>query len=245
MAETWDSIQRQVILRANQLQANSATALSTSYETSTIGQTEMGDRAIEFPMLAINDAILNAGDRLVNVIGLDIYSPYRNYFADVTASLTTGSSIPLISDNSQSRVGLIGAVRDSSTEEKLVAKDYKDVVGISKLTLKQSPNWYYTDNVRIWHTNTSVICDIVVWDKSTQLLSMGYDPSGDSDPTRGECPFPQDLHEALVCGALSYIFRGDFNNSQVSLWRGYFNNRIEELGIHVVSEEVEKRKITE
>lgn len=239
--ETYDKIFRQVALRANQLQADTATALQTAYTTALIGQTEMSDRAIEFPKEAIDDAILNAGDRIVNLIGLDKNSPYRGNFAGVTSNVASGSLIPLISASSKSRIGLIGDVLDASTSKKLAAKDYQEVIGYSNMTLKQTPHWYYTDNVRIWHTRTNVVIDIIVWDKSDQLTLLAQTGGG----VRGACPFPQDLHEALVCGALSYIFRGNFNNEQVGMWRGYFNDTLQILGAHLASDEVEKRKLTE
>lgn len=239
--ESYDKIIRQVMLRGNLLSSDSASTMDTSYTTALIGTSQIGDRGIEFPEDAVYDAILNAGDRMVGLIGLDKNSPYRNYFAGVTSSVATGAVIPIVDASSKSRVGVIGDVRDASTSKKLVAKDYQEVVGYSNLTLKQSPHWYFTDNVRIWHTRTNVTLDIVIWDKVDQLTLMNQTSGG----VKGNCPFPQDLHEALVCGALSYIFRGSFNHTQAPQWRGYFNDKLSELGAHLSSDEVEKRKLTE
>lgn len=223
MAETYEKIFRQVVLRANQLAADDTSALAASYVTSAIGDTQMADRAIEFPAMAINDAILNAGDRLVGAIGMDPYSPYRRFFAGVTANLATGSELPLLDSGNKTVVGVIGDVRDATSFKKLVSRNYQAVIGVSNLALlKQSVHWYYTDNVRIWHTRDNVICDVVVWDKADQLTLLTTNP-------RGNCPFPQELHEALVCGALSYIFRSTFNIEQVMIWRRYFEAVIARL----------------
>lgn len=219
------------------MQADSASALATAYTQTTPGQTQMEDRAIEFPAVAVYDALLNAGDRLVGIIGLDRHSQYRSHFAGVTASLASGATIPTTSSTAAPIVGVIGEVRDATTSKKLVAKEYQDVIGISNMTLKQSPHWYYTDNTRIWGTRT-MVADVVVWDKNAQLALMAASP-------RGTCPFPQDLHEALVCGALSYIFRGDFNSNQANVWRGYFNDKLQELGAHLSMADVDARKITD
>lgn len=241
MAETWDRVFRQVILRGNLLQADDASTLATNYTTALIGQTEMSDRAIMFPKVAVDDAILNAGDRMVGLIGLDKNSPYRSFFAGVTSNVASGAAIPLISSTSKTRVGVIGDVLDASTSKKCVAKEYQEVIGVGSMTLKQSPHFYYTDNVRIWHTRTNVVIDIVVWDKADQLTLMAQTAGG----VRGACPFPQELHEGLVCGALSYLFRGEFNVEQAKQWRATFNEVLAQLGTHLSSDEVEKRKLTE
>ena len=89
--------------------------------------------------------------------------------------------------------------------------------------LKVNPYQFYTDNTRIWHTGTNIIADVVVWSKTDQAALMV------STPARGTCPFPEDLIEALVCGALSYIFRSTFNSSQINTWRGYFNDTLNSI----------------
>lgn len=237
MAETWDKIQRQVLLRSNQLQADTAASLAANYVVPDIGDTEMGDRATEFPKVAVDDAILNAADRLVGMIGMDKNSPFRNYFAGVTSNVASGAVIPAVSSFAKNRVGVIGDVRDSATGKKLVAKEYQDVIGIPNMTIMCEPHWYYTDNVRIWHTRTNVVIDIVTWDKLDQLSAMADNP-------RGDCPFPEELHEALVCGALSYIFRGDFNTGQVEIWRKYFEETLADMSVKN-SAEVNERKLDE
>lgn len=226
MAVTYEQIQRQVILRANQLQADSAATLSTLYATATIGQTEMGDRATEYPALAINDAILNAGDAMVNAIGNNRHSPYRVFFADVTGSLANGATVPLVSTTPKPRVGIIGDIRDAGTNQKLTAASFQVIQGYNNLKtniLKVNPYLYYTDNVRVWHTTTNVIADCVVWSKTDQQTLM------QATPTRGACPFSEDLIECLICGALGYVFRGTFNVEQVDKWRAYFVDSLTRL----------------
>lgn len=220
---TWDTLQRSTILRANQLQADTAAALATSYTLATIGQTQMSDRAIEFPFVAINDALLDACDRIISAISMNVESPYRTFFAGVSGNISSGLTIPLVSTLSIPRVGMIGTVRDAATTKKMIFRPYEDVIGVSTMSLKQVPFWYFSDNVRVWHTKSNVILDLVVWDKSTQLTAMSASP-------RGDCPFPQDLHETIIAGALSYLFRGDFNTQQISTWRNYFESKLASLG---------------
>jgi hypothetical protein len=216
MSDTYDIIFRQVVLRANQLQANSASGLATNYGSATLDDTEMGDRAVEFPKTAIDDAILNAGDRIVGEIGLNPMSPYRSNFQGVTSNLSSGSLVPMVDSNSKSRVGLIGDVKDASTSAKLQLKSYEEVDAANRSGLVQNIYWFFTDNTRIWHTRTDIVADVVIWDKADQRALLNSNP-------RGACPFPQNLHEALVSGALSYIFRKDFNSDQVKIWKGVFD----------------------
>lgn len=227
MSVLYNVVQRQVQLRANQLAASNATDLATLYSSAVPGQAGMGTRAIEFPFVAINDAILNAGDTMVRAIGNNPESPYRNFFADVTSSLASGALLPTSSSTSKPIVGIIADVRDASNpnrKHKLAPYQVVEDYNVLKTNLlKVNPYLYYTDNVRIYHTSTNIIADVVIWSKTDQTTLL------ESTPARGTCPFPEELIECLVCGALSYIFRGDFNVAQISTWRDYFNDCVSKL----------------
>lgn len=227
MGQTYDKIFRQVALHANQIETVSASALQTSYQTSTIGQTELGDRAVEFPFESINDGILRAGDKMIGVIGMNRKSPYRPFFHDVTGSLASGAVIPLTSTNSKTRVGHIGDVRDASSNALLKEVDsYAEIESLNTLKtniLKKAPHFYFYDGVRIFHTRTNVVADVVVWQKNDQIALMESSP-------RGQCPFPEELHAGLVAGALSEMFRGSFNTEQAEMWRARFNDVLAMLG---------------
>lgn len=221
---TWDKIQRQVILRANSLQANSSAALATAYSNANIGQTEMDDRAIEFPKVAIDDAILNACDRIVRLIGLNRTSEYRTYFNEVTAGIASGGLIPNTA-NSKPRIGIIGEVRDSTTGQKVVERSYQEIRDLPNLAtsvIRPTIHWYFSDNIRIWHSRTTVVIDVVTWDKGAQLTAMASNP-------RGTCPFPEDLHEAIVCGALTNLFKENLNNSQQQAWNALYQQTLATL----------------
>jgi len=226
MAVSYDKIQRAIILRANQLQADNASTLATNYANTTIGDTQMGDRAIEFPALAINDAILDAETKIIHAIGANVHSPYRNHFAGVTGNMTNGATIPNVDSFSVPKVGYITDVRDAATSQKLTAVPFQVVQGYNNLKtniVKVNPYYYYTDNVRIWHTVTNAIADVVVWSRDTELALMV------ATPTRGNCTFPDALVEIIIIGSLSYIFRGDFNNQQAQAYRNYFEQAVQQL----------------
>ena len=236
MADTWDKIFRQVAHRANLLAVADSAALAAAYVDTDIGQAQLTNKASEFPKDGIDDAILNAADKMLAVIGGDPKSRYRPFFSGVTGNITNGSLIPLVSSGGVSRVGVIGAVRDSVTNAKLKFRDYSAVVNVSSITLAQSIFWFYTDNIRLWHSRTNVIADIVIWNKAEQRVLMN------SSPNRGACPFPEDLHEGLVCGGLSYVFRNNFNIEQVDKWAKRFNETLALCGqnheAHILQREI-------
>lgn len=225
MPDNWDKIFRQVALRANQMQADSASALRTNYVNTTIGQTELSDRAIEFPKEAIDDAILNACDKLIGAIANNRHSIYRLPFTTLSSNIASGAALPTTDSTSVPRVGVIGNVFStvSAVTYKLVAKPYQQVVGAASLSTTVTRYWYFTDNHKIWHTSSQPVnVEVVSWSKDAQRTAMAATP-------RGACPFSEDLHEAIVCGALSYVFRSNFNSEQVGIWRAYFTDVLNDL----------------
>jgi hypothetical protein len=220
---TWDKIQRAVMLKANELNASTAANLASTYSVATIGQTELADRGIEFPAAAINDCILDAGGIMVEVIGQNPISPYRTYFHDTTDSILDGSRIPEFSQAGHPVVGKIGAVRDSSDSQECEFKARQEVDGANSITtLKVSPYWFNTDGTRIWHTRDAVTADVVVWESQVHRYWMEASP-------RGICPFPDSLHPALINGALSLLFRGEFNIEQSEGFNSRFQLSLEGL----------------
>lgn len=210
------------MLKANELNAADASSLASIYSVATIGQTELNDRGIEFPFSAINDALLDAGGKLVERIGQNPLCPYRSYFADQTDSISDGGRIPEYSQAGHPRIGVIGAVYDSSDSKECEQVSRQMVDDADSLSLKISPYLYASDNTRIWHTRTSVIADIVVWEAQVQRYWM-------EGSVRGDCPFPDSLIEGLINGALSIIFRSTFNAEQADKFAERFLDTLNKL----------------
>jgi hypothetical protein len=226
MAETWDKLFRATVLRGGLLKADDATTLEANYVVANIGQTQMDDRAVMFPKTAIDDALLMAGDQLVRAFAGNPLSPYRRNFHDITPAIASNGLIPTISDGGFPIVGVIGDVYDFVNLDALVRLDTEDEVNTILLltTIKQQLMYYWTDHVRIVHTRpvTDVHCDVVVWDKEAERAKLNTNP-------RGQCNFTEDLHEALICGALANIFRSSWNAEQVEVWATYFTKKLAEV----------------
>lgn len=238
MAQTWDKIIRQVFLQGNLMGISSGAALETAYTNPVIGQAELINRASQYSEDAVQDVILEACNRIIQLISLDRQSPYRVHFQAVTSNLANGALIPKVSSTAVPIEGYIGDVRDSVTGTRMESKTYDQVVTVLDITtLKQVPFWYFTNNVRIWHTVANVICDVIAWSQDEQRTLMNQ------AITRGACPFPESLHEAIVSGALAMLSRDGFNADQVQMWKGMFNETIQRLGANLSQQDVELRKI--
>lgn len=224
MSDTYDKIFRNVAIRANLLTSPDSTTLETNFTNAIIGQTELLDKAVEFPFSAINDSILMAADRMISAIGNNPFSYYRKFFLDVTPSISNGNKIPNSVLSTAQIVGVPTAIRDASDSIELEFAPRQKVDLINDLTTKASYYFFFTDGTRIWHTRPNVVADVVVWDKGIERIKL------EDTPARGVCPFPDDLHEALICGAISYLFRSSFNNEQFQAWKQTFNEKLIELG---------------
>jgi hypothetical protein len=138
--------------------------------------------------------------------------------------LATGALLPTSSSTSKPVIGVIGEVRDASGGALMNFAPERVVKGYNTLKtniVKVQPNLYYSDNVRIWHTTTNVVADVVIWSKTDQLALMATNP-------RGTCPFPEDLIELLVEGALAKVFRDKFNMEQAGIYQARFETHIQE-----------------
>lgn len=228
----YNIIQRSVFLRANLFVADTAAAIESAYILANPGATELDDRSVEFPYSACNDAILQSAERMVGLIGLDVESPYRSYFAGVTSSLATGATIPTTSSASKPVVGVIGEVRDASTSKRCTAVPYEAIIRLTNILsyFNTQPHHFYTDDTRIWHTRTNVVADVVIWLESDQRALLESNP-------RGACPFPEVLFPALIEGALSFLFRGEFNLEQQNHHHNRWNELLQDAGIRTQIEQ--------
>lgn len=227
MSVLWSVPQRQVILRANLLPATTGATQFANYSTANIGDTQMADRSIQFPELAVDDALLNAADRMVGRIGNNPFSPYRTAFQDVTASVASGGILPVTSTTAKPIIGVVGDVRNASSPfQKLNFADEHIVKAwvntLSTNLLKVNPHLYWTDNYRIYHTETNITADVVIWSMVDQLAALQANP-------RTACPFPENLIPLLVVGALSFVFRDKFNESQAQIYAQRFETMLDTM----------------
>lgn len=214
---------RQVALKGNLLKASVAADLETAYTTATIGAAEMLDRGVQFPFTAVNDSLLAAGDKIVRRIGANPTSRYRKDFTQQTAAVDSGQIMPT-DIGGVTVVGVPGTVKDAVSGTELEQVTRQQIDAYLKITLVQDLHFYAIDGTRIWHTRpvNKAKIDMVVWNKEAERVKL------DSSP-RGICPFTEDLHEALVAGALSVLFRSSNNSEQAEQWKNRFDASLDEI----------------
>ena len=105
--------------------------------------------------------------------------PMRANIADVTSALTSGALIPATGSGGKQIIGEYGIVRDGS-DSKSLSKAFS-LEAIRQLTA--NPNtWrkiavysYAIVKPRIFHTRTTVIIDVCVWDVAAQETAIAAD----------------------------------------------------------------------
>lgn len=233
MAVSYDKLFRRIALRANQLQAASPEELQGAYVTPVIGQAEMGDRGVEFPKEAIDDAMLDAMSKMLAVIASNRFSAYRRFWVndrntnDINGKLEQGALLPKLSTSGKNIVGPMFDFYDTATGTRLEEKPYDTVLDVIRgdLGLKSTLEvfWYYTDGTKIWHTVNNAKADIFVWEVEVERAYMEQIP-------RGNCTLPDELTDTLVVGALAHLFRDNFNIDQVQIWQQVFLASLTQLG---------------
>lgn len=176
MSVAYTTIQSRVLFEMNAVTGADAATLATNY-ASPSNTVVVAD----YPLAAVQDAILDAEAEIVEAICLTPKHPERMDFISVTAGLTSGSQIPAANGSSVKFVGCYGAVRDASDSTALV--DLTAALGgDEEAALEQirafvaNPNsmysnvsvyWYVVRGNYIYHTRTSVVVEIPAFARST------------------------------------------------------------------------------
>jgi hypothetical protein len=218
MAEKWNIVVRQILLRGNFL-AGDAAQVKTDYETALIADAQIRKSASEYPFTALADAILSAMTMIVQAIGENRESEYRAWFRDFTNDILTGDQVPTIGSFGGSRFGVISNVKDSADDTYLTFQPRGIIQAANrggsrrKLEIYQ----YFSDDVVIEHTRPAVKAEIVSWDRELERLAI-LTTNNVSD-----CPLPDALLEDLEFGTLSFIYRDKFNMEQaVANWNKFY-----------------------
>lgn len=238
--QTWDKIVRQVALKANLLSADDVATLATAYSNTSLGNTQLSDRAIEFPILAVADSIVSALERIVYAISKNPVSYYRKFFIGTVAiaaatNTSSGYVLPTTSSGTDSPTNsiLIGPITNvvNSASVLMKFKPLQQVLGVnnSNLTLSYAPAWYFTDNTRIWTTDgTSITFQSMVLQRSAIHTAIASGPMGNMT-TANSAPIPEDLFPAIVDGAVAELFKSGFNIDQAQIYEQKFTSYLGSL----------------
>jgi hypothetical protein len=213
MAQTWNVVIRQILLRGNFFAGDQA-ALAAAYNTALFTDALITDSGAEYPFKAVADGILEAMAMIIGAIGANRESPYRPWFTDDTANIANRGAIPLIgATGAKARYGVISDVRDATDNKpcSFQPRSIVEIAGTARPRFKVNVYEYFADDTTMWHTRTNVKGRIVVWDRAAELTSI----IGSNDVAT--CPLPDDLLPVLEKGALAFIFKDTFNTDQAQI----------------------------
>lgn len=197
---TYSGVIRQVALRSGMLRGAQVESLQTSYSTDPLTQAELTilKDAPNTPLYALLDYVLNAESGLVSAIASTANHPFRASITEQTSALTYGAVIPFTSSDGSTVVSEIyGAVRDNATSEPMTEnqlEQIRDRVQNPDDTWLIQQYWYAIFDRRIYHTVTSVIMDVCVYDRPAMSASLST-----------SIVLPDVLVPAYVDGALSSL----------------------------------------
>lgn len=218
MATRWENVLRQIFLKGNFIAPGDATATASAYAASPITSAIITASGAEFPFTAVCDKVIAALELMIRAIGENRNSHYRAWFLDETPNVGDGARIPLESVANVPRIGVIANVRDADDGTYLTFAPRK-AIQIARAAHPRrliQPYQFYTDDVRIYHTRTFVVCEIVSWDRAAEYTNIVTNNNSTN------CPLPEDLHPALEDGALALIHRDTFNVVQAeAAWQRF------------------------
>jgi hypothetical protein len=192
----YSNISRAVALRANQLKGGDAAAREAAYQNSNL-ITQMD--GVEVPYSALKQTILAVAKELAEKIANSNNSLFRAALRAVSASLGSGSDIPLFDANGARFVGKFDAVVDALTGRDMTEKGkreiYRRLENPGEIFVLPSFHFAY-EGTRIIHTRPSVVLRGCAWNEIAQ--SIAYDAQGTS-------PLPSALEMLWVCKVLAVL----------------------------------------
>lgn len=221
MATPYDIVVRQVALRINAFSnatqpADLQTAYVTALTSAVVGESE------SFPFSAIQDAVLDAEQKLAQTIAEVKDHAWRQVLISETAALASGATIPAVDSAGKSIIGVYGAVFDATDSDSLNEQPAE----VIERRLRSSAIWkipvyqYAIKGDSIVHTRTTVKIEVCVWDYTTQAAAI---------VANGNMLLPDVLMEALICGAIALLVRDDEFTTQAGVYAEYFAETIKAI----------------
>lgn len=204
----WASVIREVLLRGNFFAGDNA-AIAASYDTASFSQASITANGGEYSFNALVDSILDAHAWMVKAIGENRNSEHRRWFQDVTASIANGGLIPTTGVTSKPRFGVISDVKDAS-DGRFCTEQPRAVIDICNRghsRVKSEKYYFYSDDVRIFHSRINVVAEIVTWDRAAERSAII------ANNGTAQCSMPEGLLPDLINGSLATIYRDTFRFS--------------------------------
>lgn len=213
MSLSYGTILRQAGLRLNALVGTTASALETTYSSST--DSSDFDSA-DFPFTSFVDACLSVEEKLATAIANVGNHPWRRLLLSQTADIAHEALIPSTDSSSNTIIGVLGSVFDSSDGTALTEMSLDDI----RIAVRNSNSWvlvpvygYKIDGNRIHHTRTNIKIDVCTYNRTTRATAIGT--------LTNSILLPDVLEEAYVSGIVSMMVRDDAFMQQAQVYRAY------------------------
>jgi hypothetical protein len=221
MAVAYNKLIRQTALRINAVTGVTKAALETNYAVSPLTTTQVGTP--DFPLKAIQDAVINSVGKLVRAYAFQSSHPFRNFNLSQTSGIAKGAVIPSTNSAGKPIVGVYGAIRDASDGKALTEQPVQLINDIADNTdsfLVGAHYYYKIVGERLFHTRTSAVIDVCTFDRATEEAAVA---------ANGNAPIPDALEDAAWCGAVGLLVRDEEFLNQAAMHTNYFMQVMAEI----------------
>lgn len=218
MATDYHDVLADIALRINAFTATTPEDMQVAYATRPLVST-LFDSTIA-PFSALISALLLAEEKLVSVMASTSNPTLRSYLSSVTANLASGDIVPRTDVSGAPIIGVLGSVRDASDGTPCKEKTLEEIERRNRNAgnFYRIPMYAYKfDGVRIEHTRTEVAIDCCIYDRAAQEALV---------ESNGEMLLPDDLGEAVICGAVASLIRDDEYVEQATVYAKYFEDTL-------------------
>ena len=168
MSFTYGTIERQVSNLLGLIVGATMSDAGTNYSATASTSNRQNP---DFPIPAIQDAIVNAVTEIVRTIAETPRHPERADYRDVSGSLANRATLPTTGSGGTAFIGIFGRVYDASNSKSCLPMSLDEVRNFNEFSSTvysgYTPYWYAYNGAAIEHTRTNVIIEGCVWTRPT------------------------------------------------------------------------------
>lgn len=217
MSVPYQQLLHDVGLRMNSLIGGQVAPLEATYATAVL--TAANFKSADFPFTSFRDAILMAESQFAHAAAVshDEHGTgnhtWRSSMADVTAALANGAVIPSTGSGGNSIIGAYGEVIDGTDGVLMTRKPLEYVRRIKAETWRTYPlHFYRIIGRRIFHTRTTAIIGVCVYNRVTQLAAWN---------AGGNMLLPDTAEPGIAALAVSLMTRDNAYAAQAAIYHTY------------------------
>lgn len=226
MATKLNVIVREVLKRVNGIAGATASAMATNYATDPLTTTQADDPV--FNLAFIQDVVIDVHGRLA----LEIASvqdpvtnignhPWRTFFADVTASVAHGGTLPTVGSGGKTIIGAFGRCYNAGDTDYVLTPASLERISAYRLNVggiySTSPHLYSVMGSKVYATAANVVFDVCVYERADLVTAMA---------ANGNISLPDVLADALVAGSVASIVVEDEYATTAAYYKSFYDQAI-------------------